>query len=487
MRPAVLAFYQQARTADDIADDPALSSEQKLARLDQMAAIINDPLLAQLLRAFRQDAVQATYADWPDLLAYCRLSAVPVGRFLLRLHGERIAADGPADALCVALQLLNHVQDCGADWQALGRCYLPVSDVQAEGAELADLSASRLTPALRRVLDRLLDRCAVLLDEAASLPALLTSRRLRLETLVTLDLARALLGRLRRQDPLACRVVLPRPLMVGRAFVQLARGLGGWRCPGGPGSSFQAAIARVAPDRRAGMAALYDFCRQVDDIADGVAAPTDKAAALAQWRQGIEAGDLPAGLAGLGLPVKDLLAVIDGVAMDVEDPPLGPSWSWLDLYCDRVAGAVGRLSVRVFGSDQPQDLAVAAPLGRALQLVNILRDVHEDAARWRLYLPAPLLEHHGIASRDPVLVLRHPAIGAVCADVAAQAQRDFAQADQALAAGDPHILRPARMMRDAYGALLARLERLGWPPPPGRRVRLSPWGKARLAWRFLRP
>lgn len=482
-RSAVLAFYRVARAADDIADDPHLSSAEKLAQLDAIAASTQDPHLNQLLQAFRQDAVRDRYVDWPDLLAYCRLSAVPVGRFLLRLHGQPANADGPADALCIALQILNHVQDCGADWRMLGRCYLPLSDLVAEGADPADLSGDYATPALRRVLDRLLDRCAVLLSEASSLPARIQDRRLRLETVVTLDLAAALLARLCQHDPLAGRVALSRSQMALRAGWQVLRLVGGLRPVRPAASSFTAAIARVAPARRAAMAALYDYCRHIDDIADGVASSPEKLAALDDWRHRVAGGDVPDGLGGL--PMAELLAVIDGVAMDVVDPPIGPSWEWLERYCDRVAGAVGRLSVRVFGSDRPQDLAVAEPLGRALQLVNILRDVHEDAARLRLYLPAPLLDRHGITGRDPVLVLRHPAIGAVCADLAQRARAEFRRADDALAQADRRCLRPAQMMRDAYGMLLDRLEHLGWPPPRGQRVRLTPWCKLRLAARFI--
>jgi phytoene/squalene synthetase len=208
-RAAVMAFYRAARVADDIADDPGLSAEEKLRRLEAIAAEPGlDPHLAQLLQAFRQDATKRRYRDWSELLLYCRFSAVPVGRFLLRLHGEGPEPEAASDALCTALQILNHLQDCGDDFRELDRVYLPTAWMEAEGAAIADLGATRTQPALRRVIDRALDRIDELVLQAARLAPRLTDRRLALQAAITVAVARRLARALRRRDPLAARVRL---------------------------------------------------------------------------------------------------------------------------------------------------------------------------------------------------------------------------------------------------------------------------------------
>ncbi len=233
LRPHIHAFYAFARNADDIADSPVLSPQDKLARLGVMEAVLLgraehgapsartlraslaetgvDPRHAtDLLRAFRQDATQTRYAGWDDLLDYCRVSAMPVGRHVLDLHGEDQATHAPSDALCAALQVLNHLQDCARDLAALDRCYLPLDLMEDAGATIADLRGGAETPGLRRVFTALLDRVATLQIQAASLPRRVADRRLRLETAVILGLSRRLARRLRRGDPLAGRVKLRR-------------------------------------------------------------------------------------------------------------------------------------------------------------------------------------------------------------------------------------------------------------------------------------
>jgi hydroxysqualene synthase len=231
LRPHVHAFYRFAREADDIADNPALAAEDKLRRLDRMEAVLDGapgsdaPSAAAMrrslaetgvtpqhcrdvLRAFRLDATKLRYADWDDLMEYCRYSAAPVGRQLLDLHGEDKAAWGPSDALCAALQVLNHLQDCADDYERLDRIYLPESDRAACGAAIEDLRGAALTPGLRCVVDRLLDGCDRLIAEARALPPAVRSAGLRRESAVIVVLAARLARRLRRGDPLARRVQL---------------------------------------------------------------------------------------------------------------------------------------------------------------------------------------------------------------------------------------------------------------------------------------
>jgi phytoene synthase len=230
-------------------------------------------------------------------------------------------------------------------------------------------------------------------------------------------------------------------------------------------------------DRRNAMYAIYAFCRVVDDIADEPAPQDEKQRGLDAWRAEIEAiyagqpVTLAVGRALVGpirqfeLQKADFQAIIDGMAMDAERDIVAPDAAELDLYCDRVASAVGRLSVRVFGTWRPKADEVAFHLGRALQLTNILRDIDEDAARGRLYLPREALERHGIATGSPAKVIAHPAIDRVCTELAADAQRHFALADAAMAQCEKAAMRPARMMGGVYGATLDRLIRRGWAPP----------------------
>jgi farnesyl-diphosphate farnesyltransferase len=231
LRAHVHAFYRFARNADDIADNPALAAEDKLRRLDRMAAILDgapgsDSPAASAMRAslaatgvtaehchdvlhaFRLDAVKLRYRDWDDLMGYCRYSAAPVGRQLLDLHGESRATWPASDALCAALQVLNHLQDCAADYRALDRVYLPIADLEAAGCTVGDLAAPAANPGLRRVIDSLLDRTEGLIAAARNLPPRVAARGLRWESAVIVALAARLARRLRRGDPLAMRVKL---------------------------------------------------------------------------------------------------------------------------------------------------------------------------------------------------------------------------------------------------------------------------------------
>ncbi len=235
LRPHVAAFYAFARAADDIADNPRLTSEDKIARLDGFAealsvgtghprlygkALALRACLAEtgvtarhgldLLAAFRQDAVKTRYANWDELIDYCTLSASPVGRFLLDLHGESQEGYPASDALCNALQILNHLQDCQADHRDMDRVYLPLDWLTAQAGRVEDLQASKANSAVRAVIDMCLTGTEELLATAATLPARLRDRSLAMESAVILHLARRLTHRLRRSDPIAGRVKLSR-------------------------------------------------------------------------------------------------------------------------------------------------------------------------------------------------------------------------------------------------------------------------------------
>ncbi len=239
LRPHVMVYYAFARTADDIADASDLTEGEKIRRLDAMEAGLlpgaAGPAPAVLLResmdrtgvpfdcardllvAFRQDARKSRYASWEDLLDYCRFSASPVGRYLLRLHDEDPHLDPTGDALCAALQVLNHLQDIGDDRNALDRIYLPEDWMREAGVSETDLDAEESSDGLRGTIDRCLDGCDALLDRSAPLAARIRSRRLGAEVAVIHSLAVSLSARLRREDPLAGRV--------GHGALDLAGGL----------------------------------------------------------------------------------------------------------------------------------------------------------------------------------------------------------------------------------------------------------------------
>jgi farnesyl-diphosphate farnesyltransferase len=247
LRPHIHAFYGFARNADDIADSESLSPDEKIARLDAMEAVLTGSAPAdaapsaerlrvslaatgvssiharELLVAFRQDAVQNRYENWAALMDYCRYSAAPVGRYVLDLHGEGRETWPASDALCAALQVLNHLQDCAGDLRSLDRCYIPQEMMARHEARVDDIARPKTAAGLRAVFDEMLILTEQLNRDAGLLPRGVKSRRLRLETAVIAGLARRLTARLRRGDPLATRVSLRAPDVLFAALAALRR------------------------------------------------------------------------------------------------------------------------------------------------------------------------------------------------------------------------------------------------------------------------
>jgi len=255
------------------------------------------------------------------------------------------------------------------------------------------------------------------------------------------------------------------------------------------GSSFYVAMRVMPKAERAAMFAIYSFCRMVDDIADDGTRPRAlRATELDRWRADLGAlyANRPAGRAGFlkdgvhdfGLRQADFLTVIDGMEMDVAADIRAPDLETLNLYCDRVAVAVGRLSIRIFGMEEGPGLQLAHRLGRALQLTNILRDIDEDAAIGRLYLPSELLAKAGIVTSDPIAAIDDPRVDGACRDLAALALDHFAAADRVLRARPRGRLLAPRLMSAVYRTILQQMLLEGWVAPR-RRVRI---GKARLLW-----
>jgi squalene synthase HpnD len=241
------------------------------------------------------------------------------------------------------------------------------------------------------------------------------------------------------------------------------------------GSSFYNAMRILPKAQREAMYEIYSFCRKVDDIADSPGPRDRRLEQLKVWRADIDAlyggsavtrsRGLASAVKQFGLKREDFRAVIDGMEMDVHADLRAPNWITLDGYCDRVASAVGRLSVRVFGMEEKAGIALAYHLGRALQLTNILRDIDEDAAIGRLYLPKEALAEAGIKTTDPLAAVAHPNIGQVCEQVAARAAKHFAESDRIMDKCPRKAVRAPRIMRVAYGAIYKALLKRGWSAP----------------------
>lgn len=256
LRPHVATYYAFARAADDISDDSELPAPDKVARLARLAQALRgespgdeeafkahrlrESMAAtgvpvahglDLLAAFTQDATKLRYASWGELMAYCRLSASPVGRYLLDLHGEDKGHWWASDALCDALQVINHLQDCKADRRTLDRVYLPLDWLAEAGTGVEALDAPAASAALRRVLDRCIDGTEALLAKARHLPGLLRSRHLAAESAIIVRIAERLCAELRRRDPLAERVALTKPQLLSCGLAGAWDALVGRRLP----------------------------------------------------------------------------------------------------------------------------------------------------------------------------------------------------------------------------------------------------------------
>ena len=265
-RRPIMAFYEFVRIADNVADHATLAEADKLAHLDQMeatllgrddrnaagvtlrAALAERDLSSQhaqdLLRAFRQDVTKHRYASWDELIDYCRYSAMPVGRYVLDVHGESRATWPASDNVCAVLQIINHLQDCVKDYRAIDRVYIPLDALAAAGARVQDLEAPRSSPQMLACLHGLAERTGVMLEEGASLPVQIGNRRLSLEISAIVTLARHFVKLLREKDPLSENVRLGKFGVAAFGALGVAKGLFG-RMVGTPG-----AVSRSPADER---------------------------------------------------------------------------------------------------------------------------------------------------------------------------------------------------------------------------------------------
>jgi len=242
------------------------------------------------------------------------------------------------------------------------------------------------------------------------------------------------------------------------------------------GSSFYWGMRLLSRDKRDAMYAIYRFCRAVDDIADEVTTPdADRSSKLQSWRDSIASlfrtepsgrvDFLEEAVRRFDLREADFLSVIEGMEMDASGAMIAPDLAKLDHYCDCVASAVGRLSIKVFGMEESPGFALAHHLGRALQLTNILRDLDEDAEMGRLYLPSEFLERASVPATDPAVTIIHPAIEPVCWGLAELAERHYDEANKIFRSRPRGDLRPPRLMGAVYSAMLDRMQKRGWSPP----------------------
>lgn len=533
-RPLILAFYEFVRTADDIADHASLGDKEKLGLLDRLEADLLgasadnpeavtlrtalarrdlSPRHAQdLLTAFRLDVTKRRYRDWDDLMHYCAHSAMPVGRFVLDVHGESRATWPVSDAVCAALQIINHLQDCGEDYRNLNRVYVPLDALASVGLGVEALGETKASPALRRCLHGLAERTEQLLSDGQTLPLLIKDLRLGLEISVIYALAHRLTHILAARDPLSEPSHLSAAGVAGISMMavlkgtsrrlarRLAAGFHKPRDAGAPvpeaelptteparsasGSSFYTAMRILPRQKREAMFEIYSFCRAVDDIADDTGPRGERLVQLQHWRDLINnlyAGTAPLQLRGLARAIRefdlrqeDFFSVIDGMETDIVADIRAPDLATLDLYCDRVAGAVGRLSVRIFGMEPTAGLALAHHLGRALQLTNILRDLDEDAAIGRLYLAGEALREAGITTTDPISAISNPAIEKACRPLVDMARSHFVEAEKIMARCPRRIVRAPKIMAEAYKSILDRLVARGWSSPR-EAVRVPRW------------
>lgn len=245
-RGPILAFYSFVRTADDIADHATLPAAEKLRLLDrleagllgsddsdavavklrgELAARNLSPKHAQdLLAAFKLDVTKLRYRDWDDLIGYCTLSAMPVGRFVCDVHGESRDCWPANDALCAALQIINHLQDCKADYLNLDRVYVPQDALAACGTTVEALNAPQATPALLQCLHGLAERTERLLGDSDDFAVMIADWRLGLEVSVINRLAHRLTHMLMQRDPLRDRVHLSAPAVAGHTLLGICAG-----------------------------------------------------------------------------------------------------------------------------------------------------------------------------------------------------------------------------------------------------------------------
>jgi len=512
VRARVVALYRFARHADDIADDTTLDSEVRLTALKHADDVLTGnvcgadiPLWARgyvdlinsgyatrrqgraLLSAFMQDVSKSRYTNWDELIDYCQRSAAPVGRAMLELHQEWEADMVASDALCNALQILNHLQDLKEDYRDRDRVYFPSSWFDNDVSVLGHDSS---TEKVRLAINNALDKVDKLLAIANNLPVTVNSTRLRAEILTILNIARLLSLKLRQEDPLDHKVKLSKMTVLGCFLRGIAKSLvttksqQGYAMGRTRGSSFFLPLLRLPKDRRKAMFSLYAFCREIDDAVDDAPDIASGKDNIAFWNSEVSYlfNDSDVTIYPKHPVTRSLVLLknryaleqdyfsemLAGQEMDLHGV-VKPSFEELELYCYRVASCVGLLSIPIFGCNNNKAKKYAEYLGKGMQMINIARDVVEDARRGRIYLPQEWLDDAGIGdiSADDIALCTpetsknlSPVVERLCL----KAKEHLQQADAMLDIEDRSLMLPARLMRRIYTRYLVALEDINYQP-----------------------
>ncbi len=509
-RKAIRALYRFARSADEIADDFNMPRDERKMLLQQLHATLKEgkvsemPYFARdyyracfdgkmnikhglgLIEAFIQDTEKSRYESWDDTLAYCRKSASTIGRMVLEATGNFSADIAASDKLCMILQLINHLQDLKKDYINLNRIYFSVNFFPNTHELDADSESESVTNGKREILLRLKN----MLESTKPLIGSISGFRIRAEIATIYKVAQRLIEKLDKANILERRVELTKlekikcaisgsfwafrltGPKVGKPSKQLAMK---------SRSSFLRPLLKLDFDRRKTMLCFYSYCRLVDDAADDVLDKQAAAEKLKFWRAEVEniysddtlvfpshpvTSELALYINKYGIEKEHLLEIINGQQMDVNDEMVKPALEKLELYCYRVASAVGLVSVQIFGYTKNRKEKIqrfAINLGKALQITNIIRDVRQDAGMGRIYIPQELLENYHLADITPHEIFTDYArleidLEPALKDLSEMAETYYRKASKALPRKERKNMRAAILMMRIYKKYLEKME-----------------------------
>ncbi len=507
-REPILALYQFARSADEISDDHTLSNDVRKTRLLEiyngfLSGDINKiPYPARdyyrfalngtynikhglaLLEAFIQDTDKKIYKNWAETLGYCRRSAATIGRHVLEATNEFAADVSLSDNICTVLQLINHLQDLKADYMNDGRCYFDTSFFPDCSEIIAEKESESINKGKLEVISELKE----MLNSSKSIVSSISSIRVRCEISVICEVAALLLKKLEVNDILTSRVQLTKPEKIKALLFGIAKAI--FVLPKlsrkassiafKSRSSFLKPMLRLDKERRRAILCFYSFCRLVDDAADDCTDVEKAVENINFWKDELEkiysdkvmylpthpiSRELELHVKKYGVEKKYLEEIIAGQEMDISGQMLRPSNDVFDTYCYRVASCVGLASVKIFGYKEKNSVKIenfAASLGKALQIINIIRDVKEDARKGRIYIPKSLLEEvgHPLVTPEQIYddydrfeVELEPALK----KLGEIADFNFNRAMKSLPVRERYNMRPALLMKKIYQKYLEKM------------------------------
>jgi phytoene/squalene synthetase len=508
-RKPILAFYDFARQTDEIADSPTLPQQEKLLQLREVYSHLEsetpnpkypylEPLIAHakagdfslrhckaLIEAFIQDAENPEYHNFEELLDYCQRSAASVGRVVLESSHEFSADMRASDLICSVLQVLNHLQDLRADYINLNRVYFS----RDYFPDITDLAFDKETEAVKIFKKDILRRLNILLQSAQNLPKTINSFRLRAEVQTIINVCKALEVKLSRNDIMRKRVELTKAEKIECMLNGVMEAMKGHYerhekrlLPKNSGSSFFLPMLKLPANKKHAIYAIYQFCRAIDNITDDnetIAASEKK---LEFWRDEIEriysddTTDIPVHPVSRALerytkiyniPKQYFIEVIEGQLLDLSGQMVRPNIQLFEDYCYKVASAVGLLSVRIFGYKPENEEKVeefAIHLGHALQIINIMRDVHEDAGKGRIYLPFEIVQGTALEKVTPHdLFIKFSAykkdLQPIFQKLGERVEQHLAQSDSALPQEERDNMKVAILMRKVYETYFRKMQK----------------------------